>query len=247
MEAKKSIILFLLVVGLSACGNNDNLASSLEYDNNIPAPVEVLAPEYNITEAGFNGHETGCESNDAAQSVSGNQSTPLWLADDGVLEDWGIIDWNTLDYVELIDRQTGEAVKVREGESFEGFYITHLEHSEFFCESMDDWRLNRLIVVYEKEIALEGTLIRSEYFGRGGTYLRVSEEELLERLPQDIGSVFLKHRGLFLIMNDEVIISELGDEFEVESIVTVSRVHLRFIAYSSANNLVEIVSFESLP
>ena len=50
MRAKKLLILFLLTIGLSACGSSYIEQRSLEYDNSMPASDELFVQEYTVTQ-----------------------------------------------------------------------------------------------------------------------------------------------------------------------------------------------------
>jgi len=219
----------------SSCARPDNSTSAiLEYEVRIP---ENLRDDISISEM--------IEENDSEillyeleEPHSDDTSQPIYESEHGA---------RFFDFIELVCRETGEVVEVREGDFFEGFIITDLERTDVYYENLETWR-TRVIVTYEKELTLTGTFrMGGEYFGfPGSTYLVISEEDVLQYLPQDIYGILTEQQGIFFIVNDEIIqemILELGEEFEQIAIVTISHVHLMRTSHTLGNS-VEIIDFE---
>jgi len=141
---------------------------------------------------------------------------------------------------------------VREGDVFYGFRITYLEHVQTYFEEPIEWFMvpgwfpETLIVTYEKELVLTGTLIRGDFGYDAVTYLVISEQDWWDKLPLDVYGIMARLDGFFFVLNDEAIIAEFGDEFVVESGVVISHVFLTYIRPGFPEGGVEIVSFEAL-
>lgn len=149
------------------------------------------------------------------------------------------------DYIELIDRQTGELNAVREGDVFDGFKITEIQHSQYNDSGESDgWYTNRFIVTYEKEITLRGTLGCNMNMP-GSVYLEISEEEL-QIFPQDINGITALAADFFYVEKPEEIVEVLGEDFSVECEVVVSRTTIMYIDSTSATSTIKVVAYNIL-
>jgi len=229
-------VLFLASALFSSCSPNEYISGDAMNENYREACIQndsndILGSESN-DDNDFEGN-----SDEVDESNSGGESQPIYESEHGRI----------FDFIELICRQTSEIVQIREGDIFDGFLITELHRGEVYDEHLDEWRTG-IGVTYEKEVTFTGTLIRNEDFGFPWSVYLVISENYMHHLPQDIYQVMTETQGIFMVTNPatrDAIIAELGEEFERETVVTISHVSLMRTSYTSMHSI-EITHFEAL-